>query len=86
MGPVGFGICTFCPHLARIYPKTAVKTSALLAGWPWRNRLHGKKVARLDGWPGQADRVTRIDGWPCLACKHFNAFLQEMYGKIARAG
>ena len=42
-----------------------------------------QKIARLEGCPGQVDRVPRQGGLLCLACKRFNAFSIETYEKLA---
>ena len=45
-----------------------------------------QKIARLEGCPGQVDRVPRQGGYPCLACKRFDAFPKETYEKLALPG
>ena len=46
-----------------------------------------QKIARLEGCPGQVNRVTRLAGAPCqLACKRFDAFFKETYGNLALPG
>ena len=45
-----------------------------------------QKITRLEGCPGQGDRVPRQGGLPCLACKRFDVFSKETYGKLALPG
>ena len=77
-------------HQRQLTLKAALKYNAVLAPrltsasrdepFTWQ------KIARLEGCPGQVDRVPRQGGLPCLACKRFNEFSKETYEKLALPG
>ena len=77
-------------HQRQLTLKAALKYNAVLAPrltsvsrdepFTWQ------KIARLEGCPGQVDRVPRQGGLPCLAYKRFDEFSKETYEKLALPG
>ena len=77
-------------HQRQLTLKAALKYNAVLAPrltsasrdepFTWQ------KIARLEGCPGQVDRVPRQGGLPCLACKRFDEFSKETCEKLALPG
>ena len=77
-------------HLRQLTLKAALKYNAVLSPrltsaspdepFTWQ------KIARLEGCPGQVDRVPRQGGLPCLACKRFDVFSKENVWKVGSPG
>ena len=89
----GLLFCTLlieCSHQRQLTLKAVLKYNAVLAPrltsasrdepFTWQ------KIARLEGCPGQVDRVPWQGRLPCLTCKRFDAFSKETYEKLALPG